>query len=849
MTKPLQSGANLDEGNHSGVDLAEVQKWQHALERLLQEKEAQEGAQLVRTILDALVAEARLHGIHWRANEANPYLHNMALGRQKPYPGNSRLEQRLAALIRWNASAMVVRANARCGALEGQLENYAAVVDLLEVGFHHFFHAAKGPRGGDLIYFPPHSAPGIYARAFLEGRLPESAPAYYRQDIAAQAQGEQGLCATPDPWLMPDFWQFPVGTMGTGPLGAIYQASFMRDLEHRNLRPAQERRVWGFFDADEMDEPQTIAALNWAARQELDNCTFVICCHLSHFDDFPQGEEQTLEALESLFTEAGWSVVKCLWESHAEAVLAQDHIDAHTEPLLAGKYHGAEIYAAFECATQTKTRPSVVLVKTVKGHGNEGIASTEPDWAVSATHQKLQQQDLLNLRDRFDLPLSDAQVKHACFYKPADDSPEMQYLHERRKALGGYWPQRHVKAEPLDVPALEAIADFAIQANGQVMSTAMAFARQLGNCFKDAHIGQRMVPIRAHSARTLGMDKLFKCFGIDAPSMPFQSTSCSAQVKGQRLLEAAAISLWTAAATSYSVHGFAMLPFYIHASMFGFHRVENLIGAAAAQRARGFLIGISEGRTNLGPESSPQQGGSSHLSASTFANCRAYTPAFAGEMAVIMEYGMRAMLQKQEDVFYSITVHHKSIAQPNVPQELHAGVIKGMYCFQKGDETAASQVQLLGSGAMMEAVIKAAFVLQSSYGISATVWSVTSFMELARDSRAQEKALQTSESTQGNGWFAQHMLDTQGPIVAVTGETRTLAEMLRAYVPAGRSYVTLGADDFDSGGCCSNLHYTSEAESSTIVQAVLRSLMQEALEHRKEKLSTDMSAWLALAVN
>lgn len=902
MSQPPRFGAYLDERMQTIPDPAELQEWRDALDGLLEAWGPQEGGQQARAVLDALLAHARLRGVDWRAEAVTPYLNTVALADQPTYPGDVAVEQRLCAILRWNALAMVVRANAQYGELGGHIASYASAADLFEVGFQHFFHGPEAQQGADLVFFQPHSAPGVYARAFLEGRLPESALAHYRQEITAKHKGEQGLSSYPHPWLMPDFWQFPTGSMGIGPINSIYQARFMRYLENRGLQNTQDRRVWGFFGDGEMDEPESIAALTLAAREGLDNCTFVINCNLQRLDGPVRGNGRIVDELESLFAGAGWNVVKCLWGSEWDALLARDHdhaiakafaqtvdgefqtlsandgafnrqtffkktpelealvahlSDAEIDQLRRGGHDRVKIHAAFARAMQTNGRPSVVLAKTMKGYGMGSLGQGR-----MTTHQqkKLGKEDLLAFRDRFQLPISDEQVARAEFYKPAADSEEMRYLQARRSSLGGYLPQRRVSAPPVQVPPLAASAGFATQAEGKVMSTTMAFVRQLGNLLKDPVLGPRIVPIVADEARTFGMANLFRQVGIYAPFgqlyQPEDAGSILAyreikdgQILEEGISEAGAISSWTAAATSYSAHGLAMLPFYIYYSMFGFQRVGDLIWAAADQRARGFLIGATSGRTTLGGEGLQHQDGTSHLAASTIENCRAYDPAFAGELAVIVDHGARSMMQDQEDVFYYITVTNENTANPNLPADVHGDIIKGMYCFKPGQAQAAQQVQLLGSGAILGEVIKAAEILENTYGIGATVWSVTSFTELARDGMAQEKAARASASVAVDSWFGERLKATQGPIVAATDYVRAVPDMVRAYVPHGRLYTTLGTDGFGRSDSRAALRRYFEVDSAAIVQAALRSLRQAAGHAQDNVAAPESPNWASLAVN
>jgi pyruvate dehydrogenase E1 component len=810
------------------LDPAETAEWCEALDALT----SAHGPARARFLLDALLAHARRRGVHWQPSLVTPYVNTIALEEQPPFPGDLAMEQRLAALMRWNALAMVMRANrAESGGsaeLGGHIASYASAADLFEVGFNHFFRArdddATSPSGapvdsvisagvpaqggflGDLVFFQPHSAPGVYARAFLEGRLGADDLAHYRRELVAPERGARGLTSYPHPQLMPDFWQFPTGSMGIGPINAIYQARFLRYLEHRGLlatqsgpgqrRGAQEhaaqRRVWGFFGDGEMDEPESIAALSLAAREQLDNCTFVINCNLQRLDGPVRGNGRIVDELESVFAGAGWHVIKCLWSSDWDVLFARDKSHAlmrafaHTvdgqfqtlsakdgafnrevffgqndelrelvadlrdediDRLRRGGHDAVKIHAAFAAAVAHAGQPSVVLAKTMKGYGMGEAAQGR-----MTTHQakKLDERGLLAFRDRFALPMSDAETQALAFYKPADDSAEIRYLQSRRRALGGPLPARRSDCAKVAVPPLAATSAFALHADGKEMSTTMAFVRILGNLLKDPVLGPRVVPIVADEARTFGMASLFRQVGIYAPLgqlyQPEDSGSIlsyredkSGQILEEGITEAGALSSWTAAATSYSTHGLAMLPFYIYYSMFGFQRVGDLIWAAADQRARGFLIGATAGRTTLSGEGLQHQDGTSHLVAATVPNCKAYDPAFAGELALIVDRGMREMLEEQRDVFYYVTAMNENVAQPSLPAEAHEGVLRGMYRLRSSAHDGARRVQLLAAGAMVGEALQAADALEASHGVGADVWSVTSYNELYREGHACDR--------------------------------------------------------------------------------------------------------------
>lgn len=857
-------------------DTEELQEWCDALDSILATWGPRQGRERAVVILDALLAHARQRKVMWRPEPVTSYLNTVTVEEQPAYPGDLDIERRLSAILRWNALVMVMRANAANGELGGHIASYASAADLFEVGFQHFFKACSATHGGDLVYFQPHSAPGVYARAFLEGRLSEDSLCHYRQELVAEGKMIQGLTSYPHPYLMPDFWQFPTGSMGIGPINAIYQARFMRYLSNRGLLDTKGRKVWGFFGDGEMDEPESIAALTLAAREKLDNCIFVINCNLQRLDGPVRGNGRIVDELESLFSGAGWNVVKCLWGSEWDALLARDHghaiarafaqtVDGEFQTLSAndgafnrrtffsktpelqalvahltdddidklrrGGHDPVKIHAAFAQAVKHTDRPTVVLAKTMKGYGMGTVGQGR-----MTTHQqkKLDRDDLLTFRERFLLPLTDEQVEQAAFYKPDAESIEMRYLHARREALGGHLPQRTRIAPPLTVPSLESTASFALQANGKAMSTTMAFVRQLGALLKDPVLGPRIVPIVADEARTFGMANLFRQVGIyapfgqlyqpeDAASLLSYKEEKSGQILEEGITEAGALSSWTAAATSYSTHALSMLPFYIYYSMFGFQRVGDLIWAAADQRARGFLIGATSGRTTLGGEGLQHQDGTSHLNASTIPNCRAYDPSFAGELAVIIDHGARQMLEQQVDEFYYVTVTNENVVNPSLPTSAHDGVLRGMYLLRPG-AALPRRVQLFGSGAIMGEVLKAAVLLEQDHGVAADVWSVTSYIELAREGIARERQWRQGARTSVDSWFEQTLAQSSGPIVAATDYVRALPEMVRVFIPIGRRYVTLGTDGFGRSDSRAALRAHFEVDAQAIVQASLQAL-------------------------
>jgi pyruvate dehydrogenase E1 component len=827
------------------VDPVETAEWRDALRALV----ASQGPARARYILDELAALARDPHVGWSPELVTPYVNTIPVDRQPVFPGDLAIEERLASLMRWNALAMVARANAAYGELGGHIASYASAADLFEVGFNHFFQARREGHGGDLVFFQPHSAPGVYARAFLEGRLTEADLAHYRQEITAPAAGARGLSSYPHPWLMPDFWQFPTGSMGIGPISSIYHARFMRYLTHRGLLDCAGRKVWGVFGDGEMDEPESMSALTLASREKLDNLVWVVNCNLQRLDGPVRGNGRIVDELEKLFRGAGWNVIKLLWgsdwdglfardtegalarafahtvdgqmqtfaakdgrfnrdtffgQNEALARLAQGMTDEQIDRLKRGGHDLVKIHAAYDAAARHAGQPTVILAHSKKGYG---MGSAGQGRMTTHSQKKLDEAALIEFRNRFNLPLSDEQATTLAFYKPANDSPEARYLHERRAALGGYLPQRHTQAPVLPVPEVSAYAQFAVQAGGKEMSTTMAFVRMLGNLLKDRTLGPRIVPIVADEARTFGMANLFKQVGIyssvgqryepeDIGSVLSYREALDGQILEEGISEAGAIASWTAAATSYSVHGVPMLPFYIYYSMFGFQRVGDAIWAAADQRARGFLLGATSGRTTLGGEGLQHQDGSSHLVAATIPNCKAYDPAFAGEMAVIVDHGMREMLVEQQDVFYYLTLMNENYAQPDLPAGAREGVIRGAYRYATYGE-GAPRVTLMGSGAILTEVILAAHELAAA-GIASEVISVTSWSELARDGLQCEQRALRGEA--GEAPYIQRLLSERAgagvPIVAATDYVRAVPEQVRAFLPVGRPCLTLGTDGF-----------------------------------------------------
>lgn len=865
MTTPDRSQNTQDS------DPLETDEWLDALESLSREA----GNDRAQFVLEQVYERARHLGVTTGNLPFSAYRNTIPVEEQPAYPGNLEIEERIVTINRWNALAMVVRANKAFGGLGGHIASYAAAAEIFEAGFNHFFRGPNAESGADLVYFQPHSATGVYARAFLEGRLSEDQLEHFRRET-----GGGGLCSYPHPWLMPEFWQFPTGSMGIGPINSIYQARFMRYLTHRGLVPDNDRHVWGVFGDGEMDEPESTGALTLASRENLDNLTFIINCNLQRLDGPVRGNGQVIQELESVFTGAGWNVVKVLWGTEWDSIFARDknhallrrfaetvdgkyqtlgandgaynlnhffnedpelkalvgHMtEAEIHALKRGGHDLRKLHAALEAARTHKGAPTVILAKTKKGFGMGGAGESR-----MTAHQtkKLDLEALQDFRDRFSLPLSDEDVAQLRFYKPADDSAEARYLKERRESLGGYLPSRTVSGDAVSIPPQEKYARFAKQADGKEISTTMAAVRMLGGLLKDKELGPRIVPIVADEARTFGMDNLFRQVGIyspvgqlyepeDAGSMLYYKESKDGQILEEGITEAGAISSWAAAATAYSVHGLSMLPFYIYYSMFGFQRVGDLIWAAADQRARGFLLGATAGRTTLSGEGLQHQDGSGHVAAATIPTCRAYDPAFAYEVAIILDYGMRRMMEQQVDEFYYLTITNANYAQPSMPAGVtEENIVRGLYLFKPGDAgNSGTKVRLVGSGAIMTEVLEAAELLRDDWQIDSEIWSATSFSELASDARETQRWNRLHPAQQGKTHHLEQCLGGSAPVVAATDYVQAYPQLIAAYLDA--RFVTLGTDGFGRSDTRDAMRRFFEVDAKAIVVAALHALACE----------------------
>jgi pyruvate dehydrogenase E1 component len=857
------------------VDPEETQEWLESIDSVLRVH----GAERAHFLLECMIDHARRSGAYLPYSPNTAYLNTIPVGQQPEYPGDRAIERRIEAYIRWNALAMVVHANRKSSEYGGHIASYASSATLYEVGFNHFWRAATAEHGGDLVYFQGHSSPGIYARAFLEGRFTEENLDHFRQEIVGP-----GLSSYPHPWLMPEFWQFPTVSMGLGPMMAIYQARFMRYLESRGIMPAQDRKVWCFLGDGETDEPESMGAITMPVREKLDNLIFVINCNLQRLDGPVRGNGKIIQELEAAYQGAGWNVIKVIWGYRWDPLLARDDkgllrktmeecVDgeyqnfkakggAYTREHFFGKYpelkamvanmsdediwrlnrggHDAvKVYAAYHAAVNHTGRPTVILAKTVKGYG-----MGEAGEAQNITHQKkkLDDGDLKQFRDRFRLPVSDEQIRNLAYYKPAEDSEEMKYLKARRAKLGGSYPKRRTRVEPLQVPDLEFFKGQLEASGDREFSTTMAFVRILTSLVRNKSIGPRIVPIVPDEARTFGMEGLFRQVGIyssvgqlytpqDSDQLTFYREDKKGQILEEGINEGGAYCSWIAAATSYSTHGVQMIPFYIFYSMFGFQRIGDFAWAGGDMQARGFLIGGTAGRTTLAGEGLQHQDGHSQLVATTIPNCRAYDPCYSYELAVIIQDGLRRMCAEQENIFYYISCMNENYAHPALPAGAEEGILRGMYLLRAGGKGKV-RVQLFGSGTILREVLAAADLLQESFGIPADVWSVTSFSELRREALDVARwNARHPDAEPRRSYVERTLADRQGPFVAATDYMKIVSDQIRQWVP-GR-YVVLGTDGFGRSDGRAALRSFFEVDRKSIAAAALGALADEGGVDRK----------------
>ncbi len=855
-------------------DVMETQEWLDALEAVLDN----EGPERAHYLLERMVDLARRRGAHIPFSSNTAYVNTIPAHLGEHCPGNLELEERLRSYMRWNAMAMVVKANRADGDLGGHISSFASLANMLGIGFNHFWHAPTEHHGGDLLYIQGHSSPGIYARAFLEGRLTEEQMLNFRREVDGK-----GLSSYPHPKLMPDFWQFPTVSMGLGPLMAIYQARFLKYLHARQIADTAPRKVWAFCGDGEMDEPESMGAIGMAGREMLDNLIFVVNCNLQRLDGPVRGNGKIIQELEADFRGAGWNVIKVIWGPGWDELLARDKegilqrvmmetVDGEYQNykakdgayvrkhffgkhpkllelvanmsdddiwrLTRGGHDPHKIYAGFKTAQEHKGQPTVLLVKTVKGYGMGKSGE-----ARNTAHQtkKLDDDAIREMRDRFGIPVSDAQLHDVPFFKPADDSPEMIYLQERRKQLGGYLPQRRRKADDsLPIPPLstfQAVLD--PTAEGREISTTQAYVRMLTILLRDATLGNRVVPILVDEARTFGMEGLFRQIGIfsqqgqlyepvDKDQVSYYREDKAGQILQEGINEAGAMSSWIAAATSYSTNNRAMIPFYTFYSMFGLQRIGDLAWAAGDMRARGFLLGGTAGRTTLNGEGLQHEDGHSHVLASTIPNCMPYDPTFAHEVGVILHDGLRRMIGNQEDVFYYITLMNENYSHPGLQPGQEEGILKGLYRLKASTKKSKQRVQLMGSGTILREVIAAADLLEQDWDIAADIWSAPSFTLLARDGQDAERwnMLNPASTTPRLAYVTQCLAGSEGPVIAATDYMRTYAEQIRAFIPKGRGYKVLGTDGFGRSDTRAKLREFFEVNRYFVTIAALKTLAE-----------------------
>jgi pyruvate dehydrogenase E1 component len=855
-------------------DALETKEWLEALEAVIEN----EGPERAHYLMERMVDLARRRGAHIPFSSNTAYVNTIPAHLEEHCPGNLEFEERLRSWMRWNAMAMVVKANRTDGDLGGHLSSFASLANMLGIGFNHFWHAPSEAHGGDLLYLQGHSSPGVYARAYLEGRLSDEQLLHYRREVDGK-----GLSSYPHPKLMPTFWQFPTVSMGLGPLMAIYQARFLKYLHARSIADTANRKVWAFCGDGEMDEPESMGAIGMAARENLDNLVMVVNCNLQRLDGPVRGNGKIIQELEADFRGAGWNVVKVIWGPGWDALLAQDKegilqrvmmetVDGEYQNykakdgafvrknffgkhpkllemvanmtdddiwrLTRGGHDPHKIYAAFKIAQEHKGQPTVLLIKTIKGYGM-GKSGEARNTAHST--KKLDDEAIREMRDRFAIPIPDDQLAAIPFYKPSDDAPEMVYLHARRKALGGYLPQRRMKAEEaLAVPELSVFKNvLEATAEGREISSTQAYVRILSTLLRDANLGQRIVPIMVDESRTFGMEGLFRQIGIfnqqgqlyepvDKDQVMYYREDKAGQILQEGINEAGGMSSWIAAATSYSTNNRVMIPFYTFYSMFGLQRIGDLAWAAGDMRARGFLMAGTAGRTTLNGEGLQHEDGHSHIVAATIPNCLPYDPTFGHELAVIIQDGLRRMIANQEDVFYYITIMNENYPQPGIKPGQEAGILKGMYLLSEGDKAAKLRVQLIGCGTILRESIEAAALLQADWGIGADVWSAPSLTLVAREGQDAERwNMVHPGATQRVPYATQCLQDSAGPIIATTDYMRAFAEQIRAFMPKGRTYKVLGTDGFGRSDSRAKLREFFEVNRYYVTIAALKALADE----------------------
>jgi pyruvate dehydrogenase E1 component len=862
------------------IDTEETSDWLVSLDQVI----ARDGMGRAEYLVDRLIEHGRRAGGRFHTRHTTPYRNTISVAEQPPYPGKLDIEARITAIHRWNALMLVMRANTAHPELGGHIATYASIADLFEVGFHHFFRAASSAHPGDLVFFQPHAAPGIYARAFFEGRLDETHLNHYRREVSGGIGG--GLSSYPHPTLMPDFWQFPTGSMGLGVISAIYQARFQRYLMHREIFDSGDRKVWAFVGDGEMDEPESLAGISLAAREQLDNLILVVNCNLQRLDGPVRGNGNIVQELETLFAGAGWNVIKCLWGSNWDVLFARDRegwilrrmaeavdgefqklsatdglynreqffskypqlaalvanmSDAEIDALKRGGHDPVKISAAYTRAVGHAGQPTVILAQTTKGYGMGSAGQ-----GLNNSHQtkKLTEEALRQFRDRFALPLSDGQVEKLQYLRPPPDSVEMRYLQERRAALGGYLPSRQSRARAIALPGAESFVAATRESGDRQLSTTMAAVRLLGKLMRDQNFGPRLVPIVSDEARTFGMQDLFRQVGIyspwgqnyvpqDADQLAYYREALSGQILEEGITEAGSLASWIAAGTAYSHSDQPMIPCYIFYSMFGFQRVADLIWNGADCKARGFLLGATAGRTTLSGEGLQHEDGQSHVYAATVPSCHAYDPAFSYELAVIMEEGLRRLVQEDDPGFFYLTLYNENYQHPAMPEGCREGILRGMYLLsprEAGPEV--PRVQLFSSGAILQQALAAATLLDQHFGVAADVWSITSYGELRRDALACDRAnfLNPGEKRK-TPYLAEQLTHSLGPVVAVSDYVRAYPELIRAWV--GRSYRVLGTDGFGRSDTRVGLRDFFEINHRYIALAAMTSLAEEGVIARE----------------
>ncbi|MDA9073113.1 pyruvate dehydrogenase (acetyl-transferring), homodimeric type [Pelagibacteraceae bacterium] len=854
------------------IDPVETNEWIESLNSVIET----DGSSRASFLLNKVIGQAYKSGLVLPDTRTTPYINTIPPEAETKSPGDQNIEKKIRAYIRWNAAAMVVKANKKSPELGGHIGTFASAATLYDVGMNHFWRAKNNKFGGDLIYFQGHSAPGMYARAFLEGRLSSKQLDGFRQEV-----NEGGLSSYPHPWLMPKFWQFPTVSMGLGPIMAIYQARFLKYLINRGLIKDEGRKIWVFLGDGEMDEPESLGAIGLAAREKLDNLIFVVNCNLQRLDGPVRGNGKIIQELEGSFRGSGWNVIKVIWGSYWDQLLAKDKsgllvkrmnecVDGEYQVFKAkggsyvrdkffGKYPELQelvssmtdkdiwklnrgghdphkVYAAYNAAMENTGSPTVILAKTIKGYGMGKTGES-----VNTTHQqkKLDEEDLLYYRDRFNVPLTDKQVKNIEYFKPSENSEEMKYLKEKRLKLGGFIPERSSFAKQIKAPPKDIFDAFMKSTGEKEMSTTMALVRMLTALLRDKNVSPRLVPIIPDEARTFGMEGFFQKIGIyahegqkyepvDSEQLSSYREDKSGQVLEEGINEAGAMSSWIAAATAYTNHDIEMIPIYIFYSMFGFQRIGDLAWAAGDSQARGFLIGATAGRTTLAGEGLQHQDGHSQLLASNIPNCISYDPTFSYEMATIFRDGLRRMHEKKENVFYYITAMNENYAHPEKPKGCDEGILKGMYLFKEGHSKGKTKVQLLGSGTILREVIAASEILAKEYGIESDIWSVTSFNELRRDGMETERLNLLNPNEKPKKSYVQKCLGKRdGPVFAATDYTRAFSDQIRPYTD--KSFYSLGTDGYGRSDTRKNLRNFFEVDKEHIVAYALSALAKEQL--------------------